>query len=348
MDRRTFIKYAAAAGVSAAPFLAVPGAAQEASVPKCAMGIVQYSFVRNPAARSAYDFLGFCHSFGAAGVQVTLDSLDPSYADKVRRRAAELGMYFEAIVELPKPDGVGNFEQAMAAAKRAGAVCIRTACLGGRRYEVFTSLAQWNKFVADSHARIRRAMPIIEKYKIPVGIENHKDWTADEEAALLKQYESEYLGACIDTGNNTALLDNPAYLVETLAPYAVTTHFKDVGVEEYPEGFKVSEVPLGQGILDLKRMVSAVHAARPKAHFNLEMITRDPLAIPCLTDKYWITFPHRNGKYLADALRLVRSHPRKQPLPTVSSLARDRQMEVEKQNVRDCMSDARSSLGMTA
>ncbi|MGH9343781.1 MAG: sugar phosphate isomerase/epimerase family protein [Terriglobia bacterium] len=348
MNRRTFLKAASAAAASAAayaaPSLALPAAGGAAST----MGIVQYSFGRNPASRSAYEFLDFCHSFGAAGVQVGLDSLDPAYVDKVRRRAEELRMYFEAIVELPKPDGSGNFEQAVAAAKRAGAVCMRTACLGGRRYEVFTSLDQWNQFVKNSHERIRRALPVIEKYKIPLGIENHKDWTADEDAALLKHYDSEYLGACIDTGNNMALLDNPTYLAETLAPYAVTTHFKDVGLEEYPEGFKVSEVPLGQGILDLKRMVSAIHHARPKARFNLEMITRNPLAIPCLTDKYWVTFPQRNGKYLADALTLVRAHRRSEPLPVVSTLSHDGQIDLEKQNVRACMSYARSDLGMTA
>ncbi|MGH9351484.1 MAG: sugar phosphate isomerase/epimerase family protein, partial [Terriglobia bacterium] len=318
MNRRTFLKTASAvtaAGAFAAPLMALPAAGDAGST----MGIVEYSFGRNPASKSAYQFLDFCHSFGAAGVQVGLDSLDPAYVDKVRRRAGELGMYFEAIVELPKPDGSGNFEQSVAAAKRAGAVCMRTACLGGRRYEVFTSLDQWKQFVSDSHARIRHAVTVLEKHKLPLGIENHKDWTADEMVALLKHYDSEYLGACVDTGNNVALLDNPTYLVEALAPYAVTTHFKDVGLEEYPEGFKVSEVPLGQGILDLKRLVSAIHRARPKARFNLEMITRNPLAIPCLTDKYWVTFPQRNGKYLADALTLVRSHPRSEPLPQVSS-----------------------------
>jgi 3-oxoisoapionate decarboxylase len=319
------------------------------------MGIVEYSFYRNPHSKSTYQFLDFCHSFGAAGVQVGLDSLDPSYTDKVRRRAEELGMYLEVISEFPKPDGSGNFEPTVVAAKRAGARCLRSACLDGRRYEVFTSLDQWTRFVTDSHARIRHALPVLERHKLPLGIENHKDWTADELVALLKHYNSEYLGACIDTGNNVALLDQPMYLVEALAPYAVTTHFKDVAVEEYPEGFKVSEVPLGQGLLDLNAVVRTVRQARPKAHFNLEMITRDPLKIPCLTDRYWVTFPHRNGRYLADALSLVRAHTRfrndplglfSRPLPVVSALSRDAQLNLEEENVRKCLSYARTQLGM--
>ena len=51
---------------------------------------------------------------------------------------------------------------------------------------------------------------------------------------------------------------------------------------------------------------------------QLEMITRNPLEVPCLTDKYWATFPDRNGRYLADTLRLVRDATgRLQHLPHV-------------------------------
>jgi hypothetical protein len=48
-----------------------------------------------------------------------------------------------------------------------------------------------------------------------------------------------------------------------------------LGVEPYADGF-----------LDLKKMVSLL---RPSVRLNLEMITRDPLKIPCLTDRYWAT-----------------------------------------------------------
>jgi len=52
---------------------------------------------------------------------------------------------------------------------------------------------------------------------------------------------------------------------------------------------------LGQGMLPLKRMMDTILAARSNVEFSLDMSTRDPLRIPCLTDKYWVTFPDRNG-----------------------------------------------------
>ena len=44
------------------------------------------------------------------------------------------------------------------------------------------------------------------------------------------------------------------------------------------------------------------------------MITRDPLKVPCLTDRYWATFADLPGRHLARTLSLVRSHLR-DPLP---------------------------------
>ena len=99
-------------------------------------------------------------------------------------------------------------------------------------------------------------------------------------------------------------------VVEALAPRAFTTHFKDMGLEEYREGFLLAEVPLGTGVLDLPRVVRILRAARPEIRFNLEMITRDPLKVPCLTERYWATFPDLPGRHLARTLSLVRDHPR--------------------------------------
>ena len=227
------------------------------------------------------------------------------------------------------------FERQVAAAKSIGARCIRCACLGTRRYETFATLADFQKFVADSHAAIERALPIAERNRLPLALENHKDWTVDEMVALQKKYSSEFLGVCLDTGNNMALLDDPMDTVTKLAPFAVTTHIKDMAVADYPDGFLLSEVPLGQGMLDMKEIIHTISTARPRASMTLEMITRDPLKIPCLTDAYWATFPDRNGRFLASALARVRKHPAN--LTAVSTLDRDGKLALEDNNVKQSM-----------
>jgi sugar phosphate isomerase/epimerase len=312
------------------------------------MGVVQYSFSASPHTRSAYDFLEYCSSLGAGGIQTGLDSLDPAYLDKLRRRTSELGMYLEVIVSLPQGHDSADFERQVAAAERAGAQCLRSACLSGRRYENFQSLDQWKDFVTESHKRIALAVPILEKHRMPLGLENHKDWTADEMVALFERHPSENLGVCLDIGNNLSLLDDPLDVIEKLAIYAVTTHFKNMEVKEYPEGFLLSEVPLSRGILDLSWVVDRIRKARPRARLNLEMITRDPLKVPCLTDKYWVTFPERSGVYLARTLALVRGHPPREPLPHVSGLEELARRQQEEDNVKECLAYAVEKLGLRA
>jgi sugar phosphate isomerase/epimerase len=340
MNRRDVLKGAAASAAAGLAHAAAPPARAEGG--RSTLGIVEYSLASDPHSKSALQFLERCHALGAGGVQVALDSLAPEYTEQLRRRAEELAMHVEIIVELPQADTTAQFEQHVAAARRAGA--LRAACLSGRRYETFGTLEEWKRFVAESRGRLRLAAPIAERYKLPLGIENHKDWTAEELGALLKEYSSEYLGACIDFGNNLALLDDPLVVVEALAPYVVTTHVKDMAVEENADGFLLAEVPLGQGALDLGRIVATIRKARPQTRFNLEMITRDPLQIPCLTEKYWATFPERNGSYLARTLAWVRAHRPRQPLQRVSGLDPAARQKLEESKVRQSLAYAREHL----
>src|SRR5579885_3008687 len=126
---------------------------------------------------------------GGAGIQAPLTSLDPADLKKLRARAEEWGMYLEVMAPLPKEDAAA-FERYAAAAKEAGAACLRTGCLGGRRYETFSALSEWQEFVARSRESIERALPVLERHRIPMGLENHKDWTIEELAPLLRQHSS--------------------------------------------------------------------------------------------------------------------------------------------------------------
>jgi sugar phosphate isomerase/epimerase len=297
------------------------------------MGIAWTSYMTVAKPKDALGFLMRCHALGAAGIQAPLHGdLRP-----LRARAEQLGMYIEGMVQLPKNGETTAFEKDIQDAKDAGAVCVRAAALSGRRYESFASLADWRRFVTDSQRNLEAALPILEKYKIPLALENHKDWTADEMVGLMKSHPSEYLGVCLDFGNNIALLDDPINVTEMLAPFTIATHVKDMGVEWFNDGFLLSEMVLGQGFLDLPRMISIVRRARPATRLSLEMITRDPLQVPCLTDKYWIAFPDRNGLFLARTMQLVQRYKSAKPLPRISGLSPEAQLQAEQENVRASM-----------
>jgi len=345
ITRRTFLTTVAAAGAAAHPL--VPGRELFAvgTLPRTSMGVNIYSLGFGQHGKSTLEFLDYCASLGAGGVQAELTSLDPDFIKQVRERAAKLGMYLEVITSLPKDDA-SVFERTVEAAKNVGALCIRSACLSGRRYETFSNLDDWNRFVADSRAKIARALPILEKHRMPMGIENHKDWTADELVALMKEFGGEYFGVCLDTGNSISLLDDPMDVVTRLAPYAVSTHVKDMAVKEYPDGFLLAEVPMGEGMLDMRAVIGTIEKARPHTKFTLEMITRNPLKIPCLTENFWVTFPERNGKYLARTLSMVRAHPPRFPLPEPESMDASTHRQLEEDNVKKCLAYASNNLAL--
>lgn len=326
--------------VSAAAAVLAGTSRAQSQAQRSRYGVATTSFLTALRPNNALTFAEHMHRLGAAGVQAPLASVDDDYIGKLKAFCGERGMYLEVMAPLPK-DSPDAFEARVLAAKKAGARCVRSACLSGRRYETFASRAEWDAFVAQSRRSVEAAVKVAERHKMPLALENHKDWTLPEMVALLKQYSSPYLGVCLDTGNNMALLDDPYELVEQLAPYAVSTHIKDMDVEEIPDGFLLSEVPFGQGLLDLGRMERTIRQARPETPFLIEMITRDPLRVPCLTDRYWETMGERPARPLARMLMLVRRRRAATPpppaLPRVSALSRADLLKKEEENVVACL-----------
>jgi sugar phosphate isomerase/epimerase len=321
------------------------------------MGIVVYSFSRRfnpkmenenyPMFTDAIDLLEHCHEIGAGGIQTGVNDWNKEFSKKFRARKEKLGMYFEGSIRLPgDSEEIKRFEQEIITAKEAGANILRTVCLGGRRYETFHSEQEFQDFKKKSIESIQLAEPVVRKHKIKLAVENHKDWRAPELVTILKQLDSEWLGATLDFGNNIAMMEDPMQVVETLAPYIFSTHIKDMAVEEYQDGFLLSEVPLGQGILNLPKIVSICKQHNPEVTFNLEMITRDPLEIPCLTDEYWSTFNEIPGSDLAATLRMVRQNKYKTSLPKYSHLSPEEQILKEEQNVVSSIEYSKTKLGL--
>jgi sugar phosphate isomerase/epimerase len=310
------------------------------------MGIATTSFMNSRRARDTIEFLEYCNSLGAGGIQASLTSTEPAYIKTLRGKAERYGMSVEVMAGLPRGN-IGSFEHTVIAAKEVGAIAIRSTAPGPRRYEAFSSLDDWKKAEAQSRATLERAVPVVDKHRIPLAIENHRDRTLAEFAGLMKKFGGEYFGACVDFGNNIALLDDPMEVVKQLAQYTVSAHIKDMAVEEYSDGFLLAEVPLGEGILPLQEMVDTIAKAHPKTRMTLEMITRNPTPVPCLTEKYWTAMPDRSRKLAGRTLTMVRAHKPTAPLPRLDDLDPAARQRLEEDNVKRCLSYAREHLRLS-
>lgn len=321
------------------------------------MGIVVHSYAsrwnskiessKYPGFKDAVDLMEHCHQIGAGGVQVMVRDWSRDFAKRVRDTREKLGLFIEGSIGLPKDaEGTAAFEKEILAAKEAGADILRTVCLSGRRYENFRSPEAFHEFRRRSLASLQLAEPIVRRHRVKLAIENHKDWTAPEMLEILKQIDSEWVGVNLDFGNNVALMEDPMETVKSLAPFTFTTHVKDMGVKEYAEGFLLSEVPLGEGFLSLKEMFDLCRDHFGSVRFNLEMITRDPLKVPCLTDGFWSTFPGAHPQTLASTLRIVRQNAYKGDLPAVSHLEPEGRLAAEEENILASIRYGKTNLGM--
>jgi 3-oxoisoapionate decarboxylase len=350
ISRRQMLALAGAApavlAANAAPTPAPAGAPRMGGAPT-AFGL------RSGAARrggAPFDIVEHCRSIGLAGVQTNPPSMDPDAIKKFRARLEGLGMHLICDPRLPQDEaGVAAFDAQIKSFKEAGAVALHAA-LTGRRYEQYSALEPFKAMFEGCKRQVALAEPVLRKYKLPLGIENHKGWRAPEQAAWLKGLGSEYVGVCLDFGNNMSLCEDPMDTLKTLLPYIVFAHIKDMAVQEYEDGFLLSEVPMGEGMLDIKEMVRLLRQKDPNMIFDLEMITRDPLKIPVYTPKYWVTFDDAYsplpGRDLAKTLALVKKNPPKKPLPKMTGLSPEAQVKAEDDYNNQCIAYAKANLNM--
>lgn len=327
-----------------------------ADVPrKTRMGIVAYDcglrskwLKQNDPGHNLFEpltFLKHCETLGAGGVQVNLGALQPAAAAALREYSQAHDMFIEAIVSPPSDrQDLARFEAEIKSAREAGAKAARTVIIPGRRYEHFKSFAEFQQAEKRGAAMVELAVPVVEKHQVPLAIENHKDQRIDQRLALLERISSPYVGACIDTGNSLALLDDLYGTIAALAPFAFSVHFKDQALSEYDDGFLLGDIPLGQGSFDLKRIIQIIRDVKPQLQFCLEIITRDALKVPCLHDDYWRAVTEPTGRDVARTLHFVRTHST--PSQAISQLPLVEQVAIEDANIEASLNYAGKELGL--
>jgi len=353
MTRRTALTGAAAAAALA--LTAPSAAARPEDAKRSRLGLTMWAcrFVRRQRIKAGgpdiwepLRFLEYCREVGAGGMHIRLRDVDDATAEVLRTRLKETGMFLDAVVTLPGPEAreTERFAAEMRTAARSGASAARTTLFPGRRYEEFHSVEAFDSALAEGLRRLVRGVPFAEAAGVPLALENHKDQRLDARVALFKEFDSPFVRACLDTGNNIALLDDPYETAEALAPFAASVHLKDQSLAPTPDGFLLGDVPLGAGSLDLPRLVRTIREAWPEARFSLELITRDALRVPCLTDGYHASFPTLPARDLARTLRLVRARPTQGQ--QIASLSVAERVDRETANVHESLQYARQELNL--
>ena len=273
-----------------------------------------------------WDIVEYCHDMGLGAAHTSLPKdLEPGAIKLIRDQVNKWDMRLTVGLRTPRADSeLPQYETAVKACSEMDGrvICVHDS-FSGRRYEQFKDAAEFHVFDAACKAGVRLAEPILRKYKMPLAIENHKGWRSQELVDWVKSTGSEYVGVCLDMVNNVSLIETPMQTIETLAPYTIFVSFKDIGVDFYDQGLLLSEVPLGDGDMDLPGFVAMMQKKNSKMLFQLEMLTRDPLKVPIFTGQYWKVYDDKSPvppRDLAMLIGWVRQHPPKKPLPKTSGL----------------------------
>ena len=336
---------AALAAAAAMPAFAADQAGSALGTSQTALGhYLRDARAKNGGKIDPIQVVDYVHGLGGGGVQFTV----PLDADlkKLRARLDKNRMFIQGDLDLltRHMNDLPAFEQALKNYKALGADCVRVVCFVGRRYETFKTLQDYKDWNVQAVKSLDACLPVAERVGIALAMENHKDRAVDEEVTILEKYSSQHLGANVDFGNNIAMCDDPMDVITKLAPYAKATHMKNMAVQSYPDGFLLSEVLFEDGFMDIPAMWAVLKKANPAIKPVHELITRDPLKVAVLTDKYWATWPDRGGKFLAETIRMVNANQSKKPLPIVSNLSPEAQLQAEESNNRACFDWARKAL----
>lgn len=109
----------------------------------------------------------------------------------------------------------------------------------------------------------KQAVKIAEEHKVILSLENHGLVINDGPTLvkIIEEVNSPYLRITMDTGNfcwagNS--LDSAYLYFEQVSPYVANVHLKDF---VYDENNEVQFVPLGEGLIDFKRVFNTIKAA---------------------------------------------------------------------------------------
>jgi sugar phosphate isomerase/epimerase len=116
---------------------------------------------------------------------------------------------------------------------------------------------------------LREAGRIAADAGTALAVENHCDFTGREMVYLFDSADLPNVGAALDTANGFTVFCDPQEDIEALAPYAFTTHVKDMVVVDMPVRGYIPMIAqgcgLGEGHVDLSLAINLLAKHSPRA-----------------------------------------------------------------------------------
>ena len=142
---------------------------------------------------------------------------------------------------------------------------------------------------------------------VKIAIENHKDLYCWQTRQIIDTAGKEFVGSYLDTGNPVFVMEDPEATVETLGPVALMLHLRDSVVYESRNGIAVQWVPLGEGVVDFRKIIArARQVCPPISVFNKPITGRPPQILAIYDREFMKKWEDMRASDLARFLALAR------------------------------------------
>ena len=240
-----------------------------------------------PRQMDIFDLLNKVVELGLDGVHLDAAAIGPMdlpHLKKVRRTVEEKGLYIEFNWGLPK----AGADQRLQFELLTGIELTRQ--LGADLGKLSLNIIRPRPVMASKHGSevmaqleqiavlITEALPLLERNKIKLALENHTDCYASEILWLLDFINHPLVGVCIDTVNPLMVGENPLEAIKELAPFAFTNHFRDSVIQQTRYGCRIVGCALGDGDIDLISVYELIKKAPNVNRINIEIALDAPLS----------------------------------------------------------------------
>lgn len=269
----------------------------------------------------AFEMLDYASKLGLDSVQFselphlgTMEQAqDESYLKGVRAHAGKLGIKIEAGTWGVCPTNPGFNRKYGTAPEQLGTAIRVASILGSNTVRCVMGSGNLRKNDGPLEKHIEAMIGVCRAVRdqalsagVKIAIETHKDLRADEMRDLVETAGKDYVGVCLDTGNAMEVLEDPLQTVEVLAPYTVTTHFRDSVLFPHPRGAAFQWTAMGDGSIGIDRVARKFVELCPGVSMNLEIITgRPPAVLPFKEQEFWQGFENVRARDFVRFLNLV-------------------------------------------
>ena len=157
---------------------------------------------------------------------------------------------------------------------------------GGNRYKSDTFQQAVNTF----KDQLGKLVPVLEKYKVAVAIENHQDFHSSELADLIEEISPEWIGITWDVGNSASVLDTPESFYMNVGQYIRNVHLKDYHLLKSEVGLRMLRCPFGDGYVDYKSILPTLASNERVVNMSIELGAQITRECDLNVGNYWSAF----------------------------------------------------------